>query len=242
MIDAVCELASAGWRVFPCRPAGPRAKSPLTEHGHLDAIMDSELIKAWWRRWPYAMIGAAVPDSYIVIDVDPRNGGSVEQLEALVGPLPSTLTVWSGRNDGGRHLYFRRPTGELISTRLPTGVDLKARGYCIVPPSIHPATGQPYRWEHHPVAPMPYALRELLHPAPRPIHQGNGATSGAGLVRKVAAADIGNRNRALYWAACRAVDDGIIDRIEEDLIAAAIAAGEVEFRARRTVASARRPR
>jgi hypothetical protein len=164
MIDAACELPSAGWRVFPCWPAGPRAKSPLTEHGHLDATTDLELIKAWWRRWPYAMIGAAVPASYIVIDIDPRNGGSVADLESLAGSLPATLTVWSGRNDGGRHLYFRRPTGELTGSRLPTGVDMKARGYCIVPPSIHPATGRPYRWEHRPVAPMPYPASAAAAP------------------------------------------------------------------------------
>jgi hypothetical protein len=104
MIEAACKLASAGWRIFPCWPAGPRAKSPLTEHGHLDATIDPELIKAWWTRWSNAMIGAAVPDSYMVIDIDPRNGGGVEEFEALVGPLPDTLTAWSGRNDGGRHL------------------------------------------------------------------------------------------------------------------------------------------
>jgi hypothetical protein len=239
MIDEACELALAGWRVFPCWPARPRAKSPLTEHGHLDATTDPELIRQWWTRWPNAMIGAAVPSSCIVIDIDPRNCGSIEALETLVGPLPDTLTVWSGRNDGGRHLYFRRPTGELTGTRLPTGVDLKARGYCIVLPSIHPSTGRPYRWEHHAVAPMPTSLRELLRPAPRPIYRGNGTASGAGLVRKVASADVGNRNKTLHWACCRALDDGILDQIEDDLVAAAVAGGQTEGAVRRTIASAR---
>jgi hypothetical protein len=142
MIDAACELASAGWRVFPCWPAGPRAKSPLTEHGHLDASRDQALIRQWWTRWPYAMIGAAVPDSYIVLDIDPRNGGSVQELEAFVGPLPDTLTAWSGRNDGGRHLYLRRPAGELVGTRFSRGIDLKVRGYMIMPPSAHPVTSR----------------------------------------------------------------------------------------------------
>jgi hypothetical protein len=82
----------------------------------------------------------------------------------LVGDLPDTLTAWSGRNDGGSHLYFLRPPGPLTSTRLPEGIDLKINGYMIMPPSIHPATGLPYRWEDHPVASLPSRLRELLAP------------------------------------------------------------------------------
>jgi hypothetical protein len=142
-----------------------------------------------------AMIGVRVPDSVIVIDIDPRNGGSIGDLEALVGPLPATLTVWSGRNDGGRHLYFLRPAGQLTSTRLPEGIDLKANGYVIAPPSIHPATGLPYKWEQYPVAAPPHGLRELLRPAPRPINlpRRNGG-NGDGLLRTVAAAVEGTRN------------------------------------------------
>ena len=116
------------------------------------------------------MIGARVPESLLVVDVDPRNGGNLAELELFTGPLPPTLTAWSGRNDGGRHLYFLRPAGPITSTRLPDGIDLKANGYCIVPPSIHPATGQPYRWEQHPVAAIPPRLRALLLPPPRPVH------------------------------------------------------------------------
>src|SRR5215212_9797355 len=105
MITAALEYAAAGWEVFPGWWAVPRAKSPITKHGHLEATTDPDQIKAWWGRWPIAMIGVRVPDSCIVLDVDPRNGGDLAELETLTGPLP-TLTVWSGRNDGGRHLYF----------------------------------------------------------------------------------------------------------------------------------------
>jgi hypothetical protein len=180
-----------------------------------------------------------------VIDIDPRNGGDLAELESLTGPLPTTLTVWSGRNDGGRHLYFLRPLGSLTSTKLPQGIDLKVNGYCIAPPSIHPATGQPYQWGNHPiarlVAPVPYKLRELLRPTPRPVtvHPDNG-DNGAGLIRAVAEAMEGTRNDILYWAARRARDEGILDQIADDLIAAAVSAGETETNARRTVASARK--
>jgi hypothetical protein len=242
MITAALELGAAGWHVFPCWWAGPRAKSPITKHGHLEATTDPDQIKTWWRRWPYAMIGAPVPDSAIVIDIDPRNGGDPAELESLTAPMPDTLTAWSGRNDGGRHLYFRRPAGALTSTKLPAGIDLKVRGYCILPPSIHPATGHPYSWDEQPVAPAPLALRELLRPTPKPatVHRGNGG-NGAGLVRTVAEAPERKRHNALVWAAYRARDDGILTEITDELVAAAVAAGgETETSARRVIASVRK--
>jgi hypothetical protein len=216
----------------------------MTVNGHLNATMDPDQIKLSWTKWPHAMIGARVPDNSIVIDIDPRNGGSLEALEALAGPLPATLTVWSGRNDGGRHLYFQRPAGPLTSTRLPKGVDLKVNGYCIMPPSIHPATGQPYTWqdEDAPAATMPAKLAELLRPPPRrPIVRSIGNASAIGLLRAVVSAPEGNRNKVLYWASCRATESGILnDQVEALLINAAVTAGETETKARRTVASARR--
>jgi hypothetical protein len=227
--------------VFPCKWTGPYAKAPMTVNGHLNATMDPDQIKLWWTKWPSAMIGARVPDNCIVIDVDPRNGGSLETLTDLVGDLPDTLTAWSGRNDGGRHLYFLRPPGPLTSTRLPDGIDLKVNGYCIVPPSTHPATGQPYRWESREPATLPYRLQELLTPLPRLIFRPrNPTTAAVGLVRKVASAREGNRNNALFWAACRAAADGTLDLIQDQLLAAATSAGENEAKARRTIASARK--
>jgi hypothetical protein len=239
---AALELAANGWGVFPSKWRGEDAKAPLTTNGHRDASRDRDQIRTWWRRWPKAMIGAVVPESLLVIDVDPRNGGDLEKLIALVGDLPPTLSVWSGRNDGGRHLYYQRPAGTLTSTRLPKGIDLKANGYCIVPPSIHPATGQPYRWESREPAALPYRLQELLTPLPpRPVTRvGSNGSAAVGLVRKVAAAQEGNRNKVLFWAACRAAEDGTLNLIEDQLLAAATSAGENEAKARRTVASARR--
>jgi len=200
------------------------------------------VIRRWWRECPNAMIGGAVPASLMVIDIDPRNCGSFDALEALAGPLPGTLTVWSGRDDGGRHLYFLRPPGPFTSTRLPDGIDLKVHGYCILPPSIHPATGQPYRWEIHDPSPLPVGLLTLLRPPPalpRAV-QGLGIVSGDGLVRFVAGLQPGERNRGTYWAACRAADDGVLETLAADLVAAAVQTGLSEHEAVRIVQSARR--
>jgi len=217
MVDAAIALATAGWAVFPCREQDtPRAKSPYTEHGFKDATREGTQIVAWWRRWPSALIGAPVPDSMLVLDIDPRHGGTLIALEAVVGLLPATLTVWSGRGDGGRHLYFRRPPGHLTSTVLPAGIDLKAAGgYCILPPSRHPSSGQPYRWERHDVAALPELAMTAVRPAARrPVLRAPStcpANGLSGLVRVVLAARNGNRNAALYWACRRAVEGGAVE-------------------------------
>lgn len=243
MLSAALDLAASGWAVFPCKWCGEDAKAPLTSHGHRDASRDPDVIRAWWTRWPDAVIGAPVPDPFLVVDVDPRNGDGLVELEKLVGPLPETLTVWSGRGDGGRHLYFRRPHGPLTSTRLPAGIDLKANGYCIVPPSIHPASGQPYTWDQRPALPLPTRLRELIRPRTTHVRRTYG-TSGGGnnLVRWVENLDGGNRNDGLFWAATRAFEAGQLDTIADDLVRAAVGTGLSEIEARRTVASARIPR
>ena len=139
---------------------------------------------------------------------------------------------------GGRHLYFRRPPGRLTSTRLPDGIDLKLNGYCVMPPSLHPATGQPYRWEERPPVALPPHLREMLRPIPRPVRRrANG--SGKALVEHVARQPVGNRNNALFWAACRAAEEGILDNLADDLVAAAVEIGESETAALNTIESAR---
>lgn len=232
MLADALEYAENGWAVFPLRGKRPYPRS----RGHHDATTDLEQVAQWWANAPDANIGAPVPANLIVIDIDPRNGGCVDAL----GPLPRTLTAWSGRNDGGRHLYFVRPRVPVVSTRLPDGIDLKVNGYMVMPPSVHPDTGMEYRWEHAQVAHVPPRLLDLIRyrPDPRPKIVAGGATNGDALVAYVAKQPVGNRNAALYWAACTAATEGTLPALADDLIAAAVAAGETENAARATVQSA----
>lgn len=239
MLDYALGYACKGWRVFPLR-----GKEPMTEHGHHDATTDADTIRGWWRRWPTANIGAPVPEMLIVVDLDPRNGGDLSDLP----PLPHTMTAWSGRMDGGRHFYFRRPGGQLTSTGLPAGIDLKKNGYMVMPPSIHPDTGHPYTWQEPidtPPAMMPHALRALLTPKPRPKLRllPGGAANSTGLVRVVANATEGGkgksgRNDALFWAACRAAEDGTFDQVRGQLREAALSTGLTPREVDRTLDSA----
>jgi hypothetical protein len=172
--DAVA-LAARGWRVFPLRGKVPAISRAAGGRGVLDASTDLDQVAAWWTAMPTANIGARVPAGAFVLDLDPRKPGAVEvlaELERRHGPLPETLTVYSGRGDGGCHRYYKHPGGPIGDTRLPDGIDVKiSSGYCVVPPSVHPEGARSaYRWAGLP-APVeaPGWLVTLLRPAERPV-------------------------------------------------------------------------
>lgn len=139
------KYAERGWKVFPCRSD----KSPKTVNGFHDATTDYATIRNWWTVDSDALIGVAVPDEHVIIDVDPRNGGD-EYWAAF-----AALHDWPGcyksarTGSGGLHLWFRLPAGFEVDTLRSTvcrGVDLKrpGKGYVIVPPSVSDAG--PYEW------------------------------------------------------------------------------------------------
>jgi hypothetical protein len=163
--------ASIGTPVFPCCPwAGAYnnhkgepidEKAPLTFHGWKDATTESAQITQMWADFPYAMIGSPVPADELALDFDPRHGGNRWDLIDMAGiqELPITKMVLSGRYDGGHHLFYQRPLGQLTDVRLPKGIDLRVGGkhYTILPPSVHDATGGAYLWRYreHPAVDLP---------------------------------------------------------------------------------------
>jgi len=214
-------------------------KHPLTAHGKDDATTDPGQVAAWWARWPGANVGIRPPAGVIVLDVDPRNGGSTALL-ALTrehGQLPATLTARTG--SGGLHIwlsYGGRTRGQLCR-----GVDIKTHGgYVVAPPSMH-ASGRRYEWlAVLPTAPAPRWVRQLLDPPPvplpsRPRRPASGERQLDGLLRHVAEDPGGELNRRLYWAASRAHESGLD---VEPLVDLAVEMGHPERGARNTAASA----
>lgn len=235
------EVISLGLRILPTKD-----KRSLIKDWPNTASSDPEQIRSWWKQWPHAQPAAVVPEDITIFDIDIRNGGSLEALEAVAGPLPDTLTSWSGRGDGGCHLWFKKPATEISQRQLPPGVDLRKPGvhYVIIPPALHPVTGQPYTWNSVPyVAELPaQAVEALAPPKPRvtlpaPVSEHSGNLNG--LVRSVSEAVEGERNEKLFWASCRAFDHGD-DDIIQDLFEAALSVGLTESEASSTIDSARR--
>lgn len=162
------ELAHKGWEVLPLTGKIPAIPKNRGGSGVLDATTDPKRIDGWWGiEYPGSNIGLRVPESLFVLDIDPRHDGHlrIAEHEAKYGALPATLTAYSGRGDGGKHLYYRHPGGNISSKRLGVGVDIKTHsGYVVAPPSIHPDSGQPYRWSHAEIARPPWWLKRLLLP------------------------------------------------------------------------------
>lgn len=130
-------------------PLAPRSKVPLSRlvpNGFLGASVDPETIARWWRQVPDANIGiACAPSGFVVVDVDPRNGGdeTFGALQRELGPMPPTWTDLTPGN--GQHYYLRDCVGEYVASLGP-GVDVKYRGYVVAPPSVHPSGGI-YQWD-----------------------------------------------------------------------------------------------
>lgn len=262
MLKDALALAELDWPVFPLNGKLPRIPKAQGGRGFKDGTTDPDTIREWWDRWPDANIGLAIPAGVIVVDIDPRHGGNDTWNRMLAGrPEPATMTVRTGGPVGGRHLYFRHPGGTLKHFPRDAGIDLREGGesYVVCPPSVHPDTGAEYVWETSaPVAECPPWLADVLHapepakpaeraprpaadpfasPIPDPFGPSHGA--GDGLVRHVAGLAPGNRNNGLYWAACRAQEDGILDELEGNLAAAARTIGLPDHEITKAIRSAR---
>lgn len=91
MLDAALQAAAAGFRVLPCRA---RSKIPHIRGWQHQATREPTEIRRWWHTWPDALVGGLVPPTLLIVDLDPRNGGSIEDLEKLCCiTIPGTLSV-----------------------------------------------------------------------------------------------------------------------------------------------------
>jgi len=91
------------------------------------------------------------PSGVFVVDVDGEAGrASLADLERQGLTLPATLTVTTGRADGGTHFYFRMPSGVDVhndqSGKIGPHIDVRGTGgFVVCPPSVH-ASGKVYRF------------------------------------------------------------------------------------------------
>ena len=277
-LTAALAYCEAGFEIIPLWPASkfPALASPhpvgssergrckgecgQLGHGFHDASSDAERASEIWGARPDYGIAVRPAPGMIVLDVDPRHGGrsALNRLEGAYGPLPETMTVISGRGDGGRHLWFDNVHGP-VRQKLGPGLDLLAhdRSAVTMPPSLHAETLDEYYYDRRRfqrndvIADAPQWLCDL---AVRPERNGQYRRSNRlrvppsmvrhrcrGLLRTMREAAEGERRSILFWAACRAAQDGLLD--EEDrfytaLVDAASDAGLDEDEIDRTISGA----
>ena len=219
---AARSLAAAGVPVVPCESDGKR---PLTRRGFLDATSDPGQVAAWWARTPDANIGlpTGAPSGVVVVDVDvhgPVDGRPVWRRASEAG-LADGAGLVVRTPTGGAHAYFPATPGmaQRPWQAANAGVDFRGDGgYIIAPPSRRTIDGTVRRYEiadlaAHSVASVDAArLRDFLDPRPAsPTRNSDGATETVDAERLaawVASRGEGERNRGLFWAACRLAENG----------------------------------
>ncbi|MFF1919007.1 bifunctional DNA primase/polymerase [Streptomyces sp. NPDC058221] len=238
------------------RPSSCRGACGLPGHGVHDATTDLAAVRALFAAAPwatgYGIACGRAPHHLIGIDLDVGTTGRLDSAAALhhlgvqhAFTVPPTVTVLTP--SGGRHIWLSGPPGTAVPNsagRLAPGIDVRGSGgYLVGPGSVTthgtyrlvPGTGS------LPPAPCPRTLFDLLAPPARPHrHRAHPDDRGQGLIRFVLAADEGQRNTRLFWAACRAYEHGFGDSLADDLTEAAVHTGLPEHEARATIASAAR--
>ncbi|MFJ5260573.1 bifunctional DNA primase/polymerase [Streptomyces sp. NPDC088387] len=226
-------------------------------HGVYDAATDPVRIREMFAAAPWATgygIACGLPPHHLIgIDLDTKSGtDSTAALRELalrhLFTIPPTVVVLTP--SGGRHLWLRGPADAVVPNsagRLAPGIDIRGAGGYLVGPGSRTEFGvyatAPGTAHLTPAACPPALLRLLLpppKPSPRHAAPQPAGGHGQGLLQFVAAAHAGQRNTRLFWAACRAYENGIGPDLTPPLIAAAISTGLTEREARATIASAAR--
>ncbi|MCA0437820.1 MAG: bifunctional DNA primase/polymerase [Actinobacteria bacterium] len=248
-------LAGVGVPVFPCVPGGKR---PLTAHGFHDATTDPGRVVAWWREHPTANL--AVPtgaaSGLVVVDVDVH--GLVDGYRAFEraerAGLVSGWQLVVATPSGGMHAYYRAPPDRVQRSwqAARSGIDFRGDGgYIVVPPSTLPTNDGSGGYRVRRVVAGACSeldadrLREFLDPRPAPTRRPDpGAERSVEVSRLaawVAARQEGERNRGLFWAACRLAENNIAAADALDVLTAPAAqAGLGEREITATVRSAYR--
>jgi putative DNA primase/helicase len=162
-----------------------------------------------------------VPDASDPKDAGKPNGLTHwHNLKVKHGACPRTHTNVSPR--GGKHLLFKwcadRPLGNGVGELKALGIDVRGNGgYVIFPPSRR-SDGRSYEMEepldYFHFAKAPDWLYALIKPAPsisqravaairRPLTINSAARQIEGIIRTIVTTPEGERNRLLFWGACR---------------------------------------
>lgn len=221
--DVAVALAESDVPVFPCLPGGKR---PLTPSGFHDATTRTWVVDGWWRRYPDANIGVPTgqQSGFDVVDVDVRGGESGFPVfqRALSAHLAYGEIARVRTPSDGMHVYYPAGNSPQSCWQAATAhIDFRGDGgYVILPPSAIQTDRGPVMYRLTSLSSAPrgpidaIALRAFVDPRPAPpSHAGStGRTDPTVLAAWVARLQEGERNRGLFWAACRLYESGMPHR------------------------------
>ena len=242
-IENAISYARLGYSVFP---VAANAKHPFCEHGCSDATNDEETIRQKWggRRHADCNVGIACRD-LMVIDVDDAQGQGFADLAKLraIGDFDDEKTNVVITRSGGRHYYFKRPTGEEFVGRKKfklngeqTKLDCQlGNQYVLAPPSV--VEGSAYRCDKDflPLAELPECPRKWLDVLPKKDDERRAAAESTAprvvpnvstsdklwacmkYVEKIDPAVIRHGGRDALWSACIKIFQGFDLTLEEGM-------------------------
>jgi hypothetical protein len=149
-LENALSLRDLGWSVIPV----DSSKKPLVKwEEYQKRIASVDEINVWFSQWPDANIGIVTGSisKLIVVDVDPRHGGTNELFKDFKTPCSNT-------GGGGWHYYFTSDTFITNRAGVLPGIDIRGEGgYVIAPPSRH-SSGGSYQWL---ISPQEVSLSEF---------------------------------------------------------------------------------
>jgi len=245
LLEAALAYAARGWPVHPCRPG---TKVPMTRWRQA-ATTDPDMIRRWWGQVPMANVAIATGTPALdVVDVD-RHGtvdGSIAFGRLRDAGLVRGAFMVNVTPTGGWHIGFAG-TAQGNGSIPKRGIDFRGLGgYVLAPPSV--VDGRPYVLADHrePTGATVNwtAIRDYLEP-PRMrdasrIRRDPPTGDHTHLVAWLEQRPAGDRNQALLWACCRALEAGADDRALDELRDAIVRAGHDPRDAQGTVNSARK--
>jgi AAA domain/Bifunctional DNA primase/polymerase, N-terminal/Primase C terminal 1 (PriCT-1) len=166
-LAAALDHVRRGFRVFPL--AHNAKKPPLFNKFTEFASRDEAILRGWFDKPHAPNIGIAT-DTMLVVDVDPRNGGTdTLKVLTLTEEFPPTLGAKTA--GGGCHMFYRLPAGLKVkggTHKLGQGIDVKAKGNYVVGAGSD-IDGNFYQWLNDaPIADAPDWMRAKLEQAAVP--------------------------------------------------------------------------
>ena len=136
--EAAIDYLEHGWSVIPLQGKRPT----LAWKEYQTRMATKEEIEAWFVDESVTGVGIVTGSISKLIELDIDRGSSYP-----TETLPETASVITG--DGGFHYYFEYHSEEHVKNKVSiySSTDIRAEGgYVVAPPSLHPETGEYYRW------------------------------------------------------------------------------------------------
>jgi hypothetical protein len=153
-VENAHRLAELGWPLIRLDGKVPRGK----DWQHTEPLRDPHQVAGFWaewgKRWNMGVVLGAGNLAVLEYDLAEARPRFVELIAETEPPLCRT-------GSGKHHAYFAAVNGVTKAAR--DGLELRVGAHqCVVPPSVHPDTGQSYVWERAPwdvpLPPLPDAI------------------------------------------------------------------------------------